>query len=111
MVSCSSHCKFHWCLSFAMGMMKVMKWFGIRNTVTIINTSVCKVAKQLPGAISLLNSIRGQGTVDVSESLKEYTFNIKFIWHETLILIIYEVIILIAIVLVVRLQMPDRYVK
>ena len=36
----------------------VKKWFSIRNIVTTINTSVSKVAKQLAGAISLLNTIR-----------------------------------------------------
>ena len=44
-------------LSFAVGMIMVMKWFSINNIVTTINTSVGKVTKQLAGAISLLNTI------------------------------------------------------
>ena len=78
-----------------------MKSFGVRNTVTVISTSVTKVAKQLAGDMSLLNTIRGGQTVYLSESQKEYTINIKMIWHEILILITYEVIF-IAIASVVR---------
>ena len=44
----------------------VKKWFGVRNTVTTINTSVSKAAKQLAGAISLLNIIREGETVNLS---------------------------------------------
>ena len=102
----------------------VNKCFGIRNTVTTINTSVSKVAKQLAGAISLLNVIRKGETVDLSESPKEYISKIRITKHEILILLTHEVIILIAIILVVRLvkhvyrlcnfnnlQMPDSYVE
>ena len=41
-------------LSFVIGMIMVKEWFGVKNTVTIINTPVIKVAKQLARAISLL---------------------------------------------------------
>ena len=56
-----------------MGMIMVKKWFGVRNTVTTISTSVGKVAKQPAGAIPCLNTIRGGETVDLSETQKEYT--------------------------------------
>ena len=46
----------------------VTKWFGVRNTVTTINTSVSKVEKHLPVAISFLNTIRGEETVALSET-------------------------------------------
>ena len=80
-------------LSFVTGMLLVKKWLGIGNTVITINTSVSKVAKQLAGAISLLNTIRGGETVDLSESQKEYAIKIRMTWHEILMLIINEVII------------------
>ena len=41
--------------------------------------------------------------VDLSESQKECTIKIGMIWYENFIIIIYEVIILIAIILVVKL--------
>ena len=88
-------------LSFVIGMIMVKKWFSIKNTVTAINTSVSKVIKQLTGAISLLNTIRGTETTDLNDCQKEYIIEIGITWHE-IILIIYEVIILIAIVLVVK---------
>ena len=78
----------------------VKKWSGARNTINTINTSVSKVAKHLGGAISLVNTVRGGETVDLSESQKELTIKITVAWHNILMLIIYEVIILIAIVLV-----------
>ena len=82
----------------------VKKWFGIRNAVTTINASVSKVAKLLlAGAIALLSTIKGRETVDLSESQKEFTIRIRMTWHEILVLIIYEMIILIAIILVVEL--------
>ena len=102
----------------------VKKWFSIKNTVTTINTSVSKVTKQLTGAISLTNTIRGAETTDLNDCQKEYIIKIGITWHEIMILIIYEVIIFIAIVLIVKLvkhvyrlcnfnnfQMPDCYVK
>ena len=102
----------------------VKKWFSIKNTVTTINTSVSKVTKQLTAAITLLNTIRGAETTDLNDCQKEYIIKIGITWHDIVILIIYEVIILIAIVLVVKLvkhvhrlchfnnlQMPDSYVK
>ena len=46
-------------LGFIIGMVMVKKWFSVKNTVTTINTSVSKVTKQLTGAITLLNTIRG----------------------------------------------------
>ena len=55
------------------------------------------------GAISLLNTIRGEETTDLNYCQKEYIIKIGITWHEIMILIIYEVIILIAIVLVVKL--------
>ena len=110
-------------LSFVIGMIMVKKWFSIKNPVTTINTSVSKVTKQLTGAISLLNTIRGAETTVLNDCQKEYTIKIGITWHE-IILFIYEVIIFIAIVLVVQLvkhvhrlcnfnnlQMPDSYVK
>ena len=111
-------------LNFVVGMIMVKKWFSIKNTVTTINTSVSKVTKQLAGAISLLSTIRGAETIDLNDCQKEYIIKKRITWHEIMILIIYEVIILIAIVLIVRLvkhvirlynfnnlQMPDSYVK
>ena len=102
----------------------VKKWLHVRNTVTIINSSVSKVANQKAGAISLLNAIKRGETASLNDSQKEYTFKIRRALDEILILIIYEVIILFVIVLVVRLvkhiyrlydfnnlQMPDSYVK
>ena len=90
---------------------------------TNINTSVSKVTKQPTGAIFLLNTIRGAET-DLNDCQKEYIIHIGITWHEIMILIIYEVIILIAIVYVVKLvkhvhrlcnfnylQMPGSYVK
>ena len=98
-------------------------WCGVRNTVTTINTSVSIVAKQQEGANSFLNTIRGE-IVDLSESQQEYTIKIRMRRYEILMLIIYEVIILIAVFLVVRLimhvcrlcnfnnfQIQDSYVK
>ena len=55
-------------LSFVIGMIMVKKWFDVRNTATTINTSASKVAKQLAGTISLLNTIRRGKTVDLSEN-------------------------------------------
>ena len=105
-------------------MIMVKKWLGVRNTVTTINTSESKVAKQLTGAILLLNTIRGGETTYVSEIQKECTVKIRMTWHVILILITYKVIILVAIILVVRLvkhiyrlcnfsklQMPGIWVK
>ena len=111
-------------LSFIIGMVMVKKWFNVKNTVTTINTSVSKVTKQLTGAITLLNTIRGAESTDLNECQKDYIIKIGITWHEILILVIYEVIILIVIVLVVKLvkhihrlcnfnnlQMPDSYIK
>ena len=111
-------------LSFILGMVMVMKWFSIKNTVTTINTSVSKVTKQPTGTITLLNTIRGVQSTDLNECQKNYIIKIGISWHEILILVLYEVIILIVIVLVVKLvkhihrlchfnnlQMPDSYVK
>ena len=67
MVSCSSHCKFHWCFKFCIGMIMIKKLFSITNTVTTISTSVSKVTKQLAGAISLLNTIRGGKTASLND--------------------------------------------
>ena len=107
-------------------MIMVKKWFSIKNIVTTFNTSVSKVTKQLTGAVTLLNAIRGAETTDLNdcECQREYVIKIGITWHEIMILIIYEVIILIAIVLAVKLvkhvhrlcnfnnlQMPDSYVK
>ena len=111
-------------LSFIIDMVMVKKWFSVKNTVTTINTSVSKGTKQLTGAITLLNTIRGAESTDLNECQKDYIIKIGITWHEILILVIYEVIILIVIVLVVKLvkcihrlcnfnnlQMPDSYVK
>ena len=111
-------------LSFIIGMIMVKKWFSVKNTVTTINTSVSKVTKQLTGAITLLNTIRGVESTDLNECQKDYIIKKGLTWHEILILVIYEVIILMVIVLIVKLikhvhrlcnfnnlQMPDSYVK
>ena len=111
-------------LSFIIGMIMVKKWFSVKNTVTTINTSVSKVTKQLTGAITLLNTIRGAESTDLNECQENYIIKIGLSWHEILILVIYEVIILVVIVLIVKLvkhvhrlcnfnnlQMPDSYVK
>ena len=105
-------------------MIMVKKWYSIKNTVTTIITSVIKVTKQLTGAISLLITIGGAEKTDLNDCQNEYVIKIGITWHEIMILIIHEVIILIAIVLIVRLvehvyrlcnfnnlQMPDSYVK
>ena len=91
---------------------------------TTINTSVSRVTKQLTGAITLLNTIRGAESIDLNECQEIYVIKIGLTWHEILILVIYEVIILMVIVLIVKLvkhvhrlcnfnnlQMPDSYVK
>ena len=96
----------------------------LKNTVTTINTSVSKVTKQLTAAITLINTIRGAESTDLNECQKNYIIKIEISWHEIFVLVIYEVIILIFIVLVVKLvkhihrlcnfnnlQMPDSYVK
>ena len=83
-----------------------------------------KVTKQLTGAIALLNTIRGAESTDVNGCQKDYIIKIGITWHEILILVIKEVIILIVIVLVVKsvkhihrlcnfnnLQMTGSYVK
>ena len=80
-------------LSFVVGMIMVKKRFSIKNTVTTINTSASKVTKQLTGAISLLNTIRGAETTGLNDCQKEYIIKIGIIWHKIMILIIYEVII------------------
>ena len=111
-------------LSFIIGMIMVKKWFSVKNTVTTINTSVSKVTKQLTGAMTLLNSLRGAESTDLNECQKDFIVKVELIWHDILILVIYEVIILMVIVLVVKLvkhihrlcnfnnlQMPDSYVK
>ena len=67
-------------------MIMVKKLFSVKNTVTTINTSVSKVTKQLTGAISLLNTIRGAETTDLNDCQKEYI--IRITWHEIMILII-----------------------
>ena len=90
-------------LSFVTGMIMVTKWFSVKNTVTTIKTSVSKVTKQLAGALSLLNTIRGGETASLNDHQKEYIIKIGITWHEVMILIIYEVIILVVIVLIVRL--------
>ena len=57
-------------LSFVIGMIMVKKWFGIKNIVTTINTSVSKVTKQLTGTVTLLNIIRGAETTDLNDCEK-----------------------------------------
>ena len=111
-------------LSFIIGMIMVKKWFSVKNTVTTINTSVSKVTKQLTGAMTLLNSLRGAESTDLNECQKDFIVKVELTWHDILILVIYEVIILMVIVLVVKLvkhihklcnfnnlQMPDSYIK
>ena len=73
-------------LSFVIGMIMIKKWFSVRNTVTTINTSISKVAKQIVGVISLLNAVRGGESVSLSVSQKEYTNKIRITWHVILIL-------------------------
>ena len=90
-------------LSFIIGMIMVKKWFSVKNTVTTINTSVSKVTKQLTGSITLLNSLRGAESTDLNECQKDYVVKVGLTWHDILILVIYEVIILIVIVLLVKL--------
>ena len=111
-------------LSFIIGMIMVKKWFSVRNTVTTINTSVSRVTKQLTGSITLLNTIRGAESTDLNECQENYIIKIGLTWHEILMLVIHEVIILMVIVLIANwlknvhslcnfnnLQMPDSYVK
>ena len=59
-------------LSFVISMVMVKKWFSVKNTVTTINTSVSKVTKQLTGAITLLNTIRGAESTEFNECQKDY---------------------------------------
>ena len=66
-------------------MIRVKKWFSVKNTVTTINTSVSEVTKQLTGAISLLNTIRGAETTDLNDCQKEYIIKIGITWHEIMI--------------------------
>ena len=73
-----------------------------KNTVTTINTSVSKATKSLTGTISLLSTIRGAETTDLNDCQKEYIIKIGITWHEIMMLIIYEVIIFIAIVRLVK---------
>ena len=61
----------------------------LKNTVTAINTSVSKVTKQLTGAITLLNIIRGAESTDLNECQKDNIIKIGITWHEILILVIY----------------------
>ena len=111
-------------LSFIIGMIMVKKWFSVKNTVTTINTLVSKVTKQLTGAITLLNTIRGVESTDPNECQENYIIKIGLTWHEILILVIYKVITLMVMVLVVKLvkhihrlcnfnnlQMPESYLK
>ena len=59
-------------ISFVIGMIMVMKWFSIKNVVTTINISVSKVTKELAGAISLCNTIRGGEPSSPNDCQKEY---------------------------------------
>ena len=79
-------------------MIMVKKWFSVKNTVTTINTSVSRATKQLTGAICLFNTIRAVETTDLNDCQEECIIKIGITWYEIMILIIYEVIILIAIV-------------
>ena len=54
----------------------IKKWFSIKNTATTINTYVSRLTKQLTGAISLLNTIRGVETTDLNDCQKEYIIKI-----------------------------------
>ena len=47
-----------------------------KNTVTTINISVSKVTKQLTGAVTLLNTIRGAETTDLNDCQKDYIIKI-----------------------------------
>ena len=69
-------------LSFVVDMIMVKKWFSIKNTVTTINTSVSKATKQLPGAVSLLNTIRGGETASLNDCWKEDIIKIGITWHD-----------------------------
>ena len=79
------------------------KWFNVRNTVVTLNAFVSKVAKQLARDITLLNSIKGGETVNISKSQNECVIKVGMTRHEILIIIVYEVIILIVSDLVVKL--------
>ena len=68
-------------LSFIIGMIMFKKWFSIKNTLTTINTSVSKVTKQLTGAMTLLNTIRGAETTDLNDCQKDYIIKI-ITWHK-----------------------------
>ena len=63
-------------------MTMVKKWFGVKNTVTTINTPVIKDAKQLTGAVLLLKTITGGEIVGLSYSQKKYMIKIRIMWHE-----------------------------
>ena len=79
-------------LSFIIGMIMVKKWFCVKDTVTTINTSVSRVTKQLTGALTLLNTIRGAESPNLNECQEKYIIKGGLTWHEILILVIYEVI-------------------
>ena len=62
-------------------MVMVKKWFSVKNTVATIYTSVSKVTKQLIGAITLLNTIRGAESTDLNECQKDYIIKVGLTWH------------------------------
>ena len=80
-----------------------------------------KVPKQLTGEITLLNTIRGAESTDLNACQEDYIIQIGITWHEILILVLYEVIIIVLVVKLVKhiyrlcnfnnLQMSDSYVK
>ena len=90
-------------LSFIIGMIMVKGWFGVKNTVTTINTSVSRVTKQLSGAMALLNSLRGAESTDLNECQENYVIKVELTWHDILILVVYEVVVLVVMVLIVGL--------
>ena len=77
--------------SLTVGMIRVRKWFSLRNTVVTISTLVSKVPKKVAGAILLFSTIRGGETVETSGNQKECTIKIEITWHEVLIMTVYEV--------------------
>ena len=64
-------------LSFIISMIMVKKWFSVKNTVTTINTSVSIVTKQLTGAITLVNSLRGAESTDLNGCQENYVIKVE----------------------------------
>ena len=99
-----SWCSYHKCHFYVfIGKIMIKKSYNARNIAVTIHASLGKVVKQLARAISVLYLKRGRDAVDINESPNECTITIGMTWHDVLIIIIYECIIMVVIMLVVKL--------